>query len=488
MPTFIKSIYQRYRRWILYIYAFLTVSFAAGAVYGWPALRRILRQEGSTLSEEQFGAIFTVGAWSAQGVRFFTGLLRDRFGTRRIAVFALLCSAAGFAGMAWSDYNNPITLGISMFVIGIGSGLILCVSPVAGLFPGYAGSVMSSLSGAFQVSGLVFLVLVKIGPRQATFAGFCFVLFGLAILAFWLLPKGGTFHETEKMTNEESLPEARSEEEELEAVSGDSISHKTIMKGSFANSGKEHPKINISADKTGFELVQNTDSIDPEKSRPEEEVSASFGSNVDASGKDEVPPPTALEQILSLECLLFYAWFSFSVLPLQYYVGSIGFQLEDNGDDDGFYTTLYAAFYSSAALFSPVGGWIADNWGLGMAETFASILCAVAFYLLASSHQVSLNVQIIGLACYGVGRMFVFGLFFAHVGNRFGYQHFGTLAGLGLLLSALVSLLQYPMIAAAAGDYAQEMNLLSGSIFVIMTPYLGWLTRREFWERRMAEQ
>lgn len=157
------------------------MSFVAGTVYGWPALRKESQKEGSSLTEKQFGAIFTVGAWSSQCLRFVTGLLRDRFGTHRIATLALLCSASIFAGMACSDCNNPLSLGIFMFVIGIGSGAQLCLQPVAGLFPRYSGSILASLSGAAQLSGLVFFVLVEIGNRQATFTVF------VARSVVWLL-------------------------------------------------------------------------------------------------------------------------------------------------------------------------------------------------------------------------------------------------------------------------------------------------------------
>mgnify|MGYP005844322991 CR=1 FL=1 len=509
MPLPLSRVFRRYRRWVLYIYAFFTVSLVAGTVYGWPGLRRKLREEGSTLSEEQLGAIYTVGAWSTQGVRFFTGLLRDRFGTQRIASFSLLSCAAGFAGMAWSDYNNPWTLGISMFVIGTGSGLQLCIQPVAGLFPNYSGSILSSLSGAFQISGLVFLALVKMGSRQVTFTVFAFVLGAFALLAVCFLPKGGSFmlQENEEQAEQDhdskdlsSNSQSPSEEEGKETDrAAETAKPKTLLQGSYTCITEES-ELGIDVTIHDQPSVGQGTSVDQRKSKdnsyndlernePRREESSTGmslsqqsttkdqkGSCTDSTSQDD--PPTAMQQILSLEYILLFSWFSFAVTPLQYYVGSIGFQLEERGDDDGLYTTLFTVFYSAAAVFSPVGGWIADTLGLGAAEAFASVLCAVAFFCLASQ-QLSLNGQILGLICYGIGRMFVFGTFFAHVGKRFGYQNYGTLAGLGLILSALLSLLQYPMIAAASNGLDQEMNLLSGAIFVAMSPYFLWLSRKE---------
>jgi hypothetical protein len=73
-PTSFRQKYQQiYRPGVLYGLTFVVVSASAGLVYGWPALRRnLLEDDGSTLTENQFGVIFTVGSWSTQGGRFFS--------------------------------------------------------------------------------------------------------------------------------------------------------------------------------------------------------------------------------------------------------------------------------------------------------------------------------------------------------------------------------------------------------------------------------
>ena len=182
------------RRWTLFSFSFLCVSLVAGVVYGWPALRQQLLRDGSELTEKQLGAVFTVGAWSTQGGRFLTGLSRDRCGTRITACFCLVCTASGSLGVALSDASNGAALGTSLFFMGIGSGTQLCVQPVAGLFPKHASAVLSTLSGAFQISGLVFLILTNVSSsRRGSFLGFAFLLLGLIAIAALLLPAGGSF-------------------------------------------------------------------------------------------------------------------------------------------------------------------------------------------------------------------------------------------------------------------------------------------------------
>ena len=97
-------------------------------------------------------------------------------------------------GLALSDPSNAIALAVSLFALGLGSGVQLCVQPVAGLFPNNAGSVLSSLSGAFQISGLVFLALCNpSNNRLASFLGFAACLLVLTVMAAFLLPEGKSF-------------------------------------------------------------------------------------------------------------------------------------------------------------------------------------------------------------------------------------------------------------------------------------------------------
>jgi hypothetical protein len=179
----------------------------------------------------------------------------------------------------------------------------------------------------------------------------------------------------------------------------------------------------------------------------------------------------------SAEYVSLTVWFSTLLVPLQYYVGSIGFQLEEKGDDDGFYTNLFSITFAAAVVVAPVGGYMSDNLGLGITQGVATSLCAISLFILASN--LPLDAQIVGLVAYGVGRMFVFSMYFANVGKRFGYANFGTLTGVGLLTSAIVSLVQYPLIALAADGNSSTVNTACGSVLLGLLPYCVWLDRRE---------
>lgn len=447
------------------IFSFVVVCLAAGVVYGWPALRQQLIADGSTLSEQQLGAAFTVGAWSTQGCRFLTGLARDRFGTRIVACFCMVATAMGFLGIALLDVNNIVSLIASMFVLGLGSGTQLCVQPVASLFPSVAGIILASLSGAFQVSGLVFLALTSTGNRLASFASFCFVLLVFAVVAFLILPRGVSFVEdSDKLGENDAI-------EQIERTPGEVVQAEA---NDNTNESKEVEQSDPEQPDSGIDTGPENEKSTNEKQEQIVETTEERATTEQVATTEE---QTAWQQILSLEYALLLSWFSILIFPLQYYIGSIGFQLEQRGDDTGFYANLFSILYASSAVLAPAIGYLADRIGVGIVQGLASVLASASFFILAT--DAPLNILPISLACNGLGRMFVYGMFFTHIGKRLGYRNYGTLAGLGLLISAIVSLLQYPLIAAAAEGKARVVNLCCGSILLTTLPYCFWLAKKE---------
>jgi hypothetical protein len=193
-----------YCSWTLYVLSFALSSLAAGLIYGWPALRAQLvyereGQDGNStakLSKKERGMmIFTIGSWSTQGGRFFMGIARYKFGTRNFIMCCMIGVTCGSIGIALLDPTNVVSLSISPFLIGTGSSVQLCTQPVASLFPQNFGMVLlASLSGAFQISGLIFLALMSnLNNRRQSFFIFSHCLFVLMMIAFFLYPKSKSF-------------------------------------------------------------------------------------------------------------------------------------------------------------------------------------------------------------------------------------------------------------------------------------------------------
>ena len=450
------SFFPGSRRCILYVFSFLCTSLTAGVVFGWPALRQQLQEDGSELSEKTLGAIFTAGSWSIFGGRFFTGLVRDRYGTRLMVCLCLIAVALGTLGVGLSDPNSSITLGVSLFFVGLGSGVQLGILPVAGLFPQNTGLITSSITGAFQISGLVFLALTSgSSSRKASFTYYSAFILLLTIFAMFLLPKGNSF-----VASNEELSDQQSEDNHNTDVPVNICSEKDLSLSSpnqneveELEEGKEGA--NDSANSNNSGISQTTNTMD-----------------------NEDPTPNAIDQLKSLEYHFLVAWFSTCLVPLQYYIGSIGFQLEGKGDDDGFYTDLFSIVYAGVIIMAPVGGALCDRLGLGFTQGLATLLTATSLFILGSE-TISLKGQSGGLVVYGMGRMFVFGMYFTNIAKRFGYTNHGTLTGLGLLVSAVVSLLQYPLIALAVDGKATAVNIGCGASLLVLSPYFFWLHRRE---------
>ena len=144
---------MKYPRIALFALAFVASSLVAGTVYGWPPLRALLLRERGELSEKRLARHFTAGSWSVQGGRFVAGVSRDRVGTRFTCCACLAFVVGGALALGASEATNDAALTLGMFGLGLGSGVQLCVQPVAALFPESASTVMSSrLSFCFCAS------------------------------------------------------------------------------------------------------------------------------------------------------------------------------------------------------------------------------------------------------------------------------------------------------------------------------------------------
>ena len=148
------------------------------------------------LTEKQLGAVFTCGAWSVQGGRFLVGLARDAYGTRVTACSCLVLVVLGSTLVATCASDDFPGMCFGMLFLGMGSGA-LCVQPVTDLFPERSSTAMATLSGAFQISGLVFLVCSGIGGagagRLGAYLTHAALVAALVIVAARALPAGNSF-------------------------------------------------------------------------------------------------------------------------------------------------------------------------------------------------------------------------------------------------------------------------------------------------------
>ena len=431
----------KYSRNALFALAFIASSLVAGTVYGWPPLRRLLLAEDGTLGEKRLARHFTAGSWSVQGGRFIAGMSRDHLGTRFTCCACLAFVTLGAVALAAAGATEDALLTCGMFAVGLGSGVQLCVQPVAALFPERASTVMSALSGAFQISGLVFLALTAGDDREIGFYVFAACTATLFAACFVMLPNGQSFFET---------------------VADDVV---------------------VVATTTPTQSEDGADGEEDDEKPPSTQPAQDAHARLEGLANGQ----TRGEQMKSAEYFGLVAWFTLVVCPLQFYIAAIGYQLELKGDDDGHYASIFSAAYGSVAIFAAFGGRVADKVGCGVCQGLATLSTAISFLILALPKSAGLGVQVFGMLLYSFGRLFIFAMYFSNIGRRFGFEHYGTLCGLGLLVSAIWSLIQYPLLAWAVDSAPIGANMVCFAMMTVTLPYTAWLARRELAERRAAK-
>ncbi len=425
-------------------------------MYGFPALRyTLLEEEGSSLTEKDLGLVFTIGAGGNLCASFVVGLLRDRIGTRNAVQFAIILVICGSLGLAFCSPNSAWQLCVSLVFMELGSGAQICVLPVAELFDN-PGAVLGLLSGAFNVSALLFPLLFTISTdRRIGAGGYATIVGVLGVVGYLLLPRGLSFH------NEES------------SIDGD--------KPEFPvkNSTTSEKKTDIDGIQT-YPLRKSTDCKEELLIGSEDFLP----SNIDETGIEKTSPST-MQQIKSVEYICVLAWFTISVLPLQYYAGTLGWQLNAKGDVDGKYASLFAIFLAVSPALSPFVGFISDHFGVGFAQGIGTLMTSIPFILLMTD---GLSIQVLGMVCYTLGRMLVFTMFFSNIGARFGYDNIGTLVGIGAVTSASLSFVQYPMISVASLGYLTLVNIVCAAVMMCLLPYCIWLGCKEVSEWRALRE
>ena len=379
--------------------AIAMISFTGGAVYGWPSMRAILIRDhvllGSCLptaqcdeQERDFGLIFTLGAWSNQGGRFFVGYALDWLGPKRTSTVCALAFALGSLIFGLSTSTGGLSCGF--FLIGIGgAGVQLSVQSVSALFAKNKSLVMACLSGAFQAASGLYL-LFEIVNRASSAFSLRTLLIGHAIVASMIALGCAVV-----------WPHAAY----------------SVQRPMSSTTTTAAAAVNIA--------INSPASASALDSKPLKER--------DFSGQARSQP-----------FLLLMTYFAANALQCQFTVGTIGVQMELLGDDDGSMTRIFSLSLALSFLAAPCIGSAFDRFGF--APVFAvinALLLGVPAMLLVPS----LPAQVLTCILYSAGRVGLWASFFSFVGATFGFRHYGKLAGGGLLVQSLFCLLQYPLLS-----------------------------------------
>uniref|UniRef100_A0A673W3X3 Solute carrier family 43 member 3a n=1 Tax=Salmo trutta TaxID=8032 RepID=A0A673W3X3_SALTR len=182
----------------------------SGIAYGWASLVFILKNDGyfSDLcditanatdpdcsgQDEQFSLVFTVASFSMNFLRFPLGFLFDRFGTMATRLLATCLYTTGTLLITVSSPEQSALLFPAISCL-ITSGMLFYTTnaQVGNLFDSHRSTVISVYAGAFDSSAAVFLIVKFLYERGVSFHSSFLVLSVCSVIhvfrTFFLMPR-----------------------------------------------------------------------------------------------------------------------------------------------------------------------------------------------------------------------------------------------------------------------------------------------------------
>ncbi|XP_035213662.1 solute carrier family 43 member 3-like [Stegodyphus dumicola] len=493
---------KQFTRYFILWYGLLETYIFTGCIFGWTALHYMLRQEGIystvcktdgltslmnvslwnashsenesrftssteiptqkinvgyTTCEEQdriLNLAYTIGSFCMGSTSFIWGFLLDRWGLRNVRLIINGLITSGCILLSLTIKETSFLLFPSLILVCLaGVPLRLANMQIADLFPEKRSTIITLYSGAFSASASVF-VFIKYGfDAGLPWEWACFLLVVLSVImlpvTLFVLPadrireeKGGLFSATEK----EVSSVAPCVWGTFTYIPDDYIFHKSP------------PPVRS----------ENNNTV-KEKSPKDGEVEK----------QEEIPLRNSL---FSWSFFLHQYWFCWLLLYTIIYVGTLHLWSERTTTDrneDSFFSETYGLFQVTGIFLAPIGGLFMD-WSIRRVtknnedqdETLLRVIrsCFWPMFLTTILEAIAqickfFNVKIaIYVSIFAVTflRAFFLSIGTAYLRIRFPAEHFNKLLGIMSTISAVVSLLQFPLFLWESSSPA---SVLSVNIF-----------------------
>lgn len=450
--------YLRWRWWVLALVSFQVFS-AAGVIYGWPALESALIDEGlyadqcattataPAVAEAATGShhavcagqllklntMFVAASWGAQAGGLI-GFLLDKVGVRVTVVASSLAVAVGAAGFALSgaggfgfDARVP-----ALTLMGLaGNGIYLAAQALGDLFPDHTQFALFAISACFAPGTLVFLFFhTAVDSAGATLRA-CFLFYAgfqtlLALVSAFVWPHRFDAEAVKAGLRARKTPKAEAASDRKPASQTDDIAATMAQDPEFTAVLPTPHKPG------GRQLHRVRTGSMPLLGLPGGAAKQSF--------VDFARTPRFLAQV---------AFFSILMLPAQFFIGTAGSQIArvtPDSDEVDAYVRYFNLTYSLVSFLTPAFGWLTTRIGFGGSFAFVNTMFLASFAVVSLAPSAGWFIPADVL--YTIARSLQFSTFFAYIGDEFGFAHIGKLAGLGFLVSAMVSLLQVSVAGA----------------------------------------
>ncbi|XP_055456858.1 equilibrative nucleobase transporter 1 isoform X2 [Psammomys obesus] len=451
----------------------------AGVLFGWTSLLFVFKKEkyferscgqdcwhwsnateppDSKSQDEKFSLIFTLASFMNNFMTFPTGYIFDRFKTtvaRLIAIFFYTCATLI---IAFTSAESAMLLFLAMPMLAVGGILFLITNlQIGNLFGKHRSTIITLYNGAFDSSSAVFLIIKLLYERGVSLrASFLF----LSVCSAWHV--GRTFLLMPRGHIPFPLPPSYS-----------------YGLCSRFGARKEEKKVA----EHGIKELQSKEFLSPkeENSGPEQQ---------------QQPQHTASFRscVLSRRFFLHVLWLSVIQLWHYLFIGTLNSLLTTlaggNSVQVSTFTNAFAITQFFGVLCAPWNGLLMDCLkqkyqkeakktgssfeAAALCSTVPSLaltsLLCLGFLLCASIPVIQLLYATFILQV--INRSFLYGCNAAFLTMAFPAEHFGKLFGLVMALSAVVSLLQFPLFKVSPQSTAVYVSMGLAIFLTLAHPFL----------------
>ncbi|XP_028618855.1 solute carrier family 43 member 3 [Grammomys surdaster] len=467
----------------LYLATFLTgllecIGFA-GVLFGWTSLLFVFKEENYFLKpceqdcllqsnitgpfdlkaqDEKFLLIFTLASFMNNFMTFPTGYIFDRFKTTVARLIAILFYTCATLIIAFTSADTAMLLFLAMPMLAVGGILFLITNlQIGNLFGKHRSTIITLYNGAFDSSSAVFLIIkILYDQRISLRSSFIF----LSVCSVWhvvrtllLMPQGHIPYPLPPNYSYGLCSRFGTRKEENKAAE-----HET----------KE---------------LQSKECLSPkeENSGPEQQ-------------QQEQEQHSFQRCVLSRRFILHVMWLSVIQLWHYLFIGTVNSLLTKlaGGDKEtvSAYTNAFAITQFFGVLCAPWNGLLIDRLkqkyqkeakrtgfsseAVALCSMVPSLaltsLLSLGFTLCASIPVIQLQYATFILQV--VSRSFLYGCNAAFLTLAFPSEHFGKLFGLVMALSAIVSLLQFPLFKVSPKSNAVYISMGLAIFLTLAHPFL----------------
>ncbi|KAA8497952.1 Protein FMP42 [Porphyridium purpureum] len=399
----------------------LSVFCFAGTVFGWAPLQLMLLEEGQYdelcrnsarhgVEQESLAApsycadqlsrmhfIYTLGSFALSAVSLPAGLLLDAVGPKLTLCMSAALQVAGLVLLAYSD-----SLAFDAFVPAIllvaCSGLLVMLAsfPVSFLFRDYQPMILAAISCLFDASSLIFALayhLRSLGRKRLLllYAGFAAILYA-CLVALW-------------------------------HVVGEDV---------LSNATSASPR---------------TQDEEQRQEKQEDRPAASFLDRLSLERQLSLRDRTVLGQLASTDFAVILVFSCCQMLRCIIYIGMCDQVLHFYHDDARtgyFYSSLFGWILPVGIVFIPLIDFTVRRFGLIFSLQMTNVL-GLVYGLMTLIPVLAVQVPVfIVFTCF---RAFLYGVMSTFNAWVFGYRTIGRMTGFVFSISAIVSLLQYPLVS-----------------------------------------